>query len=100
MNAETARVVAHLIALLWCIYFAFDERASQRMCRAWVWGALAAERLAILALLVWDIGDAGMWMEWRPALAPFIIFLAGALSVYGIRRIRYNRSARRMVKAA
>lgn len=100
MTAETARVVAHLIVLLWCIYFAFDERASKRSCRAWVWAALAAERLAILALLVWDLGDIGMWMEWRPALAPFIIFLAIALSVYGIRRIRYNRSMRRLMKVA
>ena len=100
MTAETARVVAHLIVLLWCIYFALDERASKRTCRAWVWAAFATERLMILALLVWDLNTVGMWMEWRPALAPFIILLAIALSVYGVRRIQSNRAMRRLMKAA
>ena len=96
MPADVARVIAHLIVLLWCVYLALDERATGRVCRAWLWAALAAERFAILVLLTIDVWyDQTIWMEWRPALAPFVIVLAGALSIYGVNRIHQNRKQRR-----
>ena len=96
MSADVARAIAHLIVLLWCLYLAFDERAAGRTCRAWLWAALAAERMAFLVLLTMDVWYGGaIWMELRWTLAPFVIILAIALSIYGVNRIRAGRRARR-----
>jgi hypothetical protein len=96
MSADVARAVAHLIVLLWCLYLAFDERATGRNSRAWLWAALAAERMAFLMLLAMDVWEGGtVWMEYRAMLAPFVMVLAVALSIYGVNRIRCTRKARR-----
>ena len=98
MSDDVARLIAHLIVLLWCLYLALDERALGNNWKAWLWGALAAERFAILLLLTFDVWtDTAVWMEWRPALAPFIIILAAVLSVYCISRIREHRRIRRNI---
>ncbi len=99
MEASMARIFAHLIVLLWCIYLALDARAAGRTTHAWIWAAFAAERLSILALLVIDTTYMGLWVEWRPALAPFIVLVAIALSVYGVQRIRTHRAMRRVIHA-
>ena len=96
MSDDIARLIAHLIVLLWCLYLALDERALGHNWKAILWGALAAERFAILLLLTIDVWtNEAVWMEWRPALAPFIIVLAAVLSVYCVGRIREHRSIRR-----
>lgn len=98
MSADVARAMAHLIVLLWCLYLAFDERAAGRTCRAWLWAALAAERMAFLVLLAMDVWEGGtVWMEYRAMLAPFVMVLAVALSIYGVNRIRATRRARKLV---
>lgn len=98
MSDDIARLIAHLIVLLWCLYLALDERALGHNWKAILWGALAAERFAILVLLTFDVWTNGMtWMEWRPALAPFIIVLAAVLSAYCVARIREHRTIRRRV---
>ena len=101
MSADVARAMAHLIVLLWCLYLAFDERAAGRTYRAWLWAALAAERMAFLVLLTWDVWESGtVWMEYREWLAPFVMALAISLSVYGVNRIRATRKARRAITYA
>ena len=98
MSADVARAMAHLIVLLWCLYLAFDERAAGRNWRAWLWAALAAERMAILVVLTWDVWQGeNIWMNYRDWLAPFVMALAISLSVYGVNRIRANRKARRAI---
>ena len=97
MSADVARALAHLIVLLWCLYLAFDERATGRYNRAWLWAALAAERMAFLLLLTVDVWQSGMvWMEYRWGLAPFVVVLSVVLSIYGVNRIRETRKARRV----
>ncbi len=93
--------MAHLIVLLWCLYLAFDERAAGRNNRAWLWAALAAERMAFLVLLAFDVWEGGaVWMEYRALLAPFVIILAVALSIYGVNRILATRKARKIATYA
>lgn len=100
MTADVARAVAHLIVLLWCLYLAFDERAARRYCRAWLWAALAAERMAFLVLLTMDVWEGGaLWMEYRWTLAPFVVLLSVVLSIYGVNRFRATRKARRTANA-
>ena len=96
MGIDVLRAVAHLIVLVGFLYLAFDERANGRYCRAWLWGALAVERLSFLALLVFDVSQRGAaWMEWRSTLTPFIAVVAVAISVYVIQRHRARRRLRR-----
>jgi uncharacterized membrane protein YoaK (UPF0700 family) len=92
---DVIRAIAHFIVLVCLLYLAFDERAAGRQCRAWVWAALAVERLAFLLLLAVDVSQNGaIWMEWRANLTPFIFVVAVALSVYVINRIRGKRKLR------
>lgn len=98
MSEDVARIVAHLIVLLWCVYLAFDERALGNNFQALLWGALAGERFALLVLLTVDVWlNGAVWMEWRPALAPLIIVLAAILSIYGVQRILEHRRIRRQL---
>jgi len=98
MGIDVVRAVAHFIVLVGFLYLAFDERAARRYCRAWLWAALAVERLSFLALLVFDVSQRGAaWMEWRSTLTPFIAVVAVALSVYVVQRIRTKRQLQREI---
>lgn len=93
---DVIRAVAHFVVLLGFLFLAFDERAAQRYCRAWLWAALATERFMFLFLLVVDVSRSGaVWMEWRFSLTPFILIVAVALSIYVVQRIRTKRKLRR-----
>jgi uncharacterized membrane-anchored protein len=92
---DVIRVVAHFIVLVSFLYLAFDERAAGRACRAWVWAALAVERMSFLLLLAVDVSQNGaIWMEWRANLTPFILVVAATLAVYVVNRIRGKRRLR------
>lgn len=96
MEIDVVRAIAHFVVLLGFLYLAFDERAARRYCRAWLWAALAVERLSFLALLVFDVSQRGAaWMEWRSTLTPFILVVAVALSIYVVNRIRAKRRLRK-----
>lgn len=96
MEIDVVRAIAHFIVLVGFLYLAFDERAARRYCRAWLWAALAVERLSFLALLVFDVSQRGAaWMEWRSTLTPFIFVVAVALTIYVVQRIRAKRKLRR-----
>ena len=98
MEIDVVRAIAHFVVLIGFLYLAFDERAAGRYCRAWLWGALAVERLSFLALLVFDVSQRGaVWMEWRSTLTPFILIVAVALSIYVVQRIRVKRRLRREI---
>ena len=98
MEIDVVRAIAHFIVLVGFLYLAFDERAARRYCRAWLWAALAVERLSFLMLLVFDVSQRGAaWMEWRSTLTPFILIVAVALSIYVVQRIRTRRQLRRQI---
>lgn len=99
MSDDVARLIAHLIVLLWCMYLALDERALGHRWQAWLWGALAIERFSILVLLAIDVwsSDGTLWLEYRRSLAPFIVGLAAVLSVYCVSRIMEHRKIRRSI---
>lgn len=98
MEIDVVRAVAHFVVLLGFLYLAFDERAAGRYCRAWMWAALAAERLAFLVLLVIDVSRSGtVWMEWRANLTPFILLVSIALTIYIANRIRAKRQLRKEI---
>ena len=95
---DVIRAIAHFVGLICLLYLALDERAAGRTCRAWVWAALAVERLAFLLLLAIDVTRNGaIWMEWRANLTPFILLVAMALSIYVINRIRAKRNLRKAI---
>ena len=93
---DVIRAIAHFVVLICLLYLALDERAAGRTCRAWVWAALAVERLAFLLLLAIDVTRNGaIWMEWRANLTPFIFIVAVTLAVYVVNRIRGKRRLRK-----
>ena len=95
MEIDVVRAVAHFVVLLGFLFLAFDERAAGRYCRAWLWAALAVERLSFLALLVFDVSQRGAaWMEWRSTLTPVIFVVAVALTLYVGERLRPTRARR------
>lgn len=98
MEIDVVRAIAHFVVLVGFLYLAFDEWAAGRYCRAWLWSALAVERLSFLGLLVFDVSRRGAaWMEWRSTLTPFILVVAVAVSVYVIQRYRARRQLRREI---
>lgn len=74
-----ARVVAYTVISLSFVYNAIDDNIQNRRTDI-VWAALAAEHIAVLALLALDLGDVVSWMDTRLYLTPTTAIAALAVA--------------------
>lgn len=73
------RIVAYAVISLSFVYNAIDDNIQNRRTDI-VWAALAAEHIAVLALLALDLGDVVMWMDARLFLTPTTAIAALAVA--------------------
>lgn len=87
-----ARIIAYTVISISFVYNAIDDNVQNRRTDI-VWAALAAEHIAVLALLALDLGDIVMWMDARLWLTPTTAIAALAVAWQTSQRIVAKRRA-------
>lgn len=94
---DVLRIVAYTVISLSFVYNAIDDHVQHRHTDI-VWAALAAEHIAVLALLALDLGNVVSWMDSRLYLTPTTAIAALAVGWQTGQRIVEQR--RRIAKAS
>ena len=89
-----ARIIAYTVISISFVYNAIDDNVQNRRTDI-VWAALAAEHIAVLALLALDLGDIVMWMDARLWLTPTTTIAALAVAWQTSQRIAAKRRMER-----
>lgn len=83
---DISRIIAYAIQSLLLVYLAIDDYENNRKSDI-VWAALAAQSIAVLALLSLDVGSIVVWVEARYILTLPAAAAAVSVAWYASRRI-------------
>lgn len=83
---DIARIIAYAVQSLLLVYLAIDDYERGRKSGV-VWGVMAIQSIAVLALLSLDVGSMLIWVEARYMLTFPAVIAAAVIAWYAGRRI-------------